>query len=636
MKKDNVKKPTKKTDEVSSAQTWKERYQIAVNNQETMFKKFSDWYKLMYATVDDSNIALWRSKIFIPVLAGKAWNLIAKFVNLKPGFQVALRNPDASDEAVKEMADKMQLKLEYDYDNPNMDESIRDKMLSCLIDAVVTGTGLAKVPWHVKTKKQYERIIGDDGTVDLSKQKVTESKYGCNDLVPVNIFNVFIAPGATNLYKSPWIIIKEYKTLDQLKDMNKAEKIYKNLDKLENSRAEADQFAQYKKSRNRLTNDQDPIVTDKTVDYVAIYECYEGNKISTFADAGTKSGNPLPWVELRQQENPYWHGKYPLVRFIVKQRPYDVWGEGIFELTERLQSAVNDVFNHYMDNWNLSVDGMYMIPENSRVSNFVVQPGGQVTYQGTPPTQFKLPEPNPASVQNVLGVLEKAVEDATISSYATGATNSATDKTQGTATGIMKLQQAAGDIIAFMRSNFQQSMHQIGTMWLSNNQQYLDRAVTVPGKKGMNEEVHPAMLQGDMELRIDDASMEPVSREDQKASYLQFIQQTLALQNASIAQAQATQGQTKPLIIDFKEMFENISDKFGMKSSDDLLVDEKDMEQPPEQPGMQEEMPMQEGEDMGMPPMEQPPMEQMPMQQPPMEQQMPEQGMPQPPNGGMY
>jgi hypothetical protein len=225
---------------------------------------------------------------------------------------------------------------------------------------------------------------------------------------------------------------------------------------------------------------------------------------------------------------------------------------------------------------------------------------------------------------------------ATITPYATGATNSATDKTQGTATGIMKLQQAAGDIIAFMRSNFQQSMHQIGTMWLSNNQQYLDRAVTVPGKKGMNEEVHPAMLQGDMELRIDDASMEPVSREEQKASYLQFIQQTLALQNASIAQAQATQGKTEPLIIDFKEMFENISDKFGMKSSDDLLVDQKDMEQ---QPGMQEGM--QEGEDMGMP-MEQPPMEQMPMEQMPPEMQgMPPQGMPQedmqqPPNGGMY
>ena len=130
MKKESKKKSTAKT----SADTWKERYDIAVNNQETMFKKFSDWYKLMYATVDDSNIALWRSKVFIPMMAGKAWNLIAKFVGLKPGFEVALRNPDASDDVQKEMARIMQLKLEYDYDNPSLDEPIRDKMINCLVE----------------------------------------------------------------------------------------------------------------------------------------------------------------------------------------------------------------------------------------------------------------------------------------------------------------------------------------------------------------------------------------------------------------------------------------------------------------------------------------------------------------------
>ena len=583
MKKESKKKSTAKT----SADTWKERYDIAVNNQETMFKKFSDWYKLMYATVDDSNIALWRSKVFIPMMAGKAWNLIAKFVGLKPGFEVALRNPDASDDVQKEMARIMQLKLEYDYDNPSLDEPIRDKMINCLVDAVVTGTGFAKVPWHVKTKKRYERIIGEDGTVDLTKQKVIESKYGCNDLVPVNIFNVFIAPGSTNLYKAPWVIIKEYKTIDQLKAMNTSEKIYNNIDQLENARVDADQFAQYKKSRNRLTNDQDPIVTDKTVDYVAVYECYEGNKICTYADAGTKNGKSQGWIELREQENPYWHGKYPLVRFVVKQRPYDVWGEGVFELTERLQSAVNDVFNHYMDNWNLSVDGMYMIPENSRVSNFVVQPGGQVTYQGTPPSQFKLPEPNPNSVQNVLAVLQRSVEDATISSYASGQTSSATDKTKGTATGIIRLQQAAGDMISFMRSNFQQTINQIGSMWLSNNQQYLDRPITVPGEKGKSEEVHPAMIQGDMELRIDDASMEPISKEDQRAAYMQYVQQTLSLQQASLAQQQASQGKTEPLFVDFKELFEQMSEKFGIKSEQSIVIDPQELAQEqPEQPGM--------------------------------------------------
>lgn len=622
MKKKEVKK-SKTTS--TSADTWKERYDIAVNNQESMFKKFSDWYKLMYATVDDSNIAVWRSKVFIPILAGKAWNLISKFVGLKPGFEVALRNPDASSDVQKEMARIMQLKLEYDYDNPSLDEPIRDKMINCLVDAVVTGTGFAKVPWHVKTKKRYERVIANDGTVDLTKQKVISSTSGCNDLVPVNIFNVFIAPGSTNLYKAPWIIIKEYKTIDQLKAMNATEKIYNNIDKLENARVDADQFAQYKKSRNRLTNDQDPIVTDKTVDYIAVYECYEGNKICTYADAGTKNGKSEGWIELREQENPYWHGKYPLVRFVVKQRPYDVWGEGVFELTERLQSAVNDVFNHYMDNWNLSVDGMYMIPENSRVSNFVVQPGGQVTYQGTPPSQFKLPEPNPASVQNVLAVLEKSVEDATISAYATGATSSSTDKTHGTATGIIRLQQAAGDLISFMRSNFQQTINQIGSMWLSNNQQFLDRPITVPSEKGTTEEVHPAMIQGEMELRIDDASMEPVSKEDQRAAYMQYIQQTLALQQASAAQAQVTQGQTQPLVIDFKELFEQMSEKFGIKSEQSIVVDQENAPQAPQGPMMP-----------GQPPM--PPEQQMPPQGPEMAPQSPMQGpvSPQAALGGEY
>jgi hypothetical protein len=621
MKKDSKKKSSQVK---TSSDTWKERYDIAVNNQETMFKKFSDWYKLMYATVDDSNIALWRSKVFIPILAGKAWNLISKFVGLKPGFEVALRNPDTSNDVQKEMARIMQLKLEYDYDNPSLDEPIRDKMINCLVDAVVTGTGFAKVPWHVKTKKRHERIIGEDGTVDLTKEKVIESKYGCNDLVPVNIFNVFIAPGSTNLYKAPWIIIKEYKTIEQLKAMNTSEKIYNNLDQLENARVDADQFAQYKKSRNRLTNDQDPIVTDKTVDYVAVYECYEGNKICTYADAGTKNGKSQGWIELREQENPYWHGKYPLVKFVVKQRPYDVWGEGIFELTERLQSAVNDVFNHYMDNWNLSVDGMYMIPENSRVSNFVVQPGGQVTYQGTPPSQFKLPEPNPNSVQNVLAVLEKSVEDATISAYATGQTSSATDKTKGTATGIIRLQQAAGDMISFMRSNFQQTINQIGTMWLSNNQQFLDRPITVPGEKGVTEEVHPAMIQGDMELRIDDASMEPISKEDQRAAYLQYVQQTMAIQQASFAQQQATQGKTEPLYVDFKELFEQMSEKFGIKSEQSIVLEPEDMQQQPQMPGQ----PMMPGQP------------EMPPQGPEMPPQVPEQPMappisPQAAMGGM-
>lgn len=633
------KKPTKE-DKEKQAKIWAERLAIAVKNQEPMFDKFSKWFDLMHANVNDENIALWRSKVFIPVLAGKAWNLIAKFVGLKPGFEVSLRDPEpmpdmpeeiendpqlkeeyykAENERVqnlKDRAEKMQRKLEYDYDNPKLTQPIRDKILASLIDAVVTGSGFAKVPWTNKTVSRYERIIGEDGTVDLSKEKVIESNIGYNDLIPINIFNFYAAPSSPNLYDAPWIIIKEYKTLEQLKKQG----IYNNLDQLENSHSQADQFAQYKKSRNRLTGDQDPISSDNTLDQIAIFECYEDDMIYTYADAGSKNGSNTPWVELRCHKNPYWHGKYPLVEFVVKQRPHDIWGEGLFELTERLQSAINDTFNHYMDNWNLSVDGVWFIDETSNVNDFIIQPGGEITYRGSKPEAAHMPEPNPNSVQIVNQFLEKAIEDATVSSYATGAMNSATDKTQGTATGILRLQQAAGDMISFMKSNFMQTIKQVGEMWLSNNQQFMAQPLTLTDSN-KPVQVSPQDLQGDMELRIDDASMEPMSKEDQKTSYLAFVQQALQLQQASVAQAQVAG--TKPLTLNFDEMFEDTAEKFGIKSIDSLIISAQEIEEEQAkaqaaQAGQEEQM-MQPGmEDMSQQGMEQMPPEQ-PQQPNPME-----------------
>lgn len=592
---------------------WQSRYDVAVMNQETMFARFAKWYDLMYATVNDENVALWRSKVFIPILASKVWNLVAKFVNLKPGFEVTVRDPEQAPEDLKALADKVSKKLEYDYNNPLLDEPVRDKLLQPLIDCIVTGTGIAKVPWHTKTIERKKRIIRKDGTVDLTKEEVTEQTYGCNDIVPVNIFNVFVAPSSRNLYSAPWIMIKEYKTLAELKRMNEESgmEMYKNLDKLEDARAESDQFAVYKKSRNRLTNDQDPIVSDTTVDMIPIYECYErdSNMIYTYADAGTKDNSKMPWTEIRSQKNPYWHGKYPLVRFVLKQRPYDFWGEGLFEVTERLQYAVNDVFNHYMDNWNLSVDGVFFIEENSNVDDFIIQPGGQITYRGTKPEAAKLPEPNPNSVNTVTQMIEKSIEDATISSYATGLPSSSTDTTQGTATGIMRLQQAAGDIISFLKSNFQQSINQIGDMWLSNNQQYLDRDITLM-ENGKASLVSPGDFAYDMELRIDDASMEPTSKEDQRTVFLQYIQQTLQLQQASAAQAQIAG--TKPLVLDFEELFRQESEQFGIKTVDKIIITPEELaEDQQEEAQMQQDQMMEQQE-----PMQEPmSMEQMPEQQ---------------------
>ena len=560
-------------------ETWENRYSTASGNQAKMFKRFSNWYDALYGVVGITP-SPWRSKIYVPVLARQTWALVSKFLTLKPGFEVRVLEDTLGDQELQLKAEKAQKKLEHDYENPLLDESIRDKLFAPLLDAVVTGTGMAKVCWKVDKQTKYQRLPSKDGVTDLTKEKKTTKTVSYNDLEPVNIFNVFVSPSATNLYESPWVIIKEFKTISELKAVNEAQglEIYKNLDKLDGSTSYDDDFNSFNYSRNRLMNQQD--LVDKTIKMVKLFECYEGDTIYTYAEAA-ESDTEQSWVLLREQKNPYWHGKYPLVAFYVKRRPFQFWGEGLFETTYRLQAAYNDVFNHYMDQWNLSENSMLIVPERANVNDYVVEPGGVITYKGdNPPQQFKHSEPNPAGLQTILSLMDQAIEGQTISQYAAGLPNSNTDKTKGTATGILRLQEAAGDLVSFMKSNFTQSITQVGRMWLSNNQQYMDKPMNIivnqNGKRSIVP-VTPDDMQGDMDLVVDDASMEPTTKEEQRQTYGMWVQGQLALKQAADMQHQ--QFGTPPMLLNFTELAEENAEKFGIKNFESAIIPDDQAQQ---------------------------------------------------------
>jgi len=564
--------------EEEDSQLWQERYRLAYTNQLPLFKRFADWYDGMYTIVNSKNYALWRSKVYLPILAAKAWNLIAKFISLRPGFEVRPR-PSGIDKvdldlpgALEDAAEKAQLLLEYDYDNPHLTRPIREKLEAVLMDTVVTGTGIAKVPWTVCKEEKYKHPVSKSGEIDMTSQEKTTTAKGYNDLIPVNVFNVFVAPASTDLYTAPWIIIKEWKTMEQLEKINKDKgvEVYKNLDQLGNARATGDPLAIYKKSRNRLTVQYDPIVADRTVDFIELYECYEGQNITTYANAGRGGGSN--WVEIRKVTGAYWHGKYPLVRFLVKQRPFDFWGEGIWETNHRLQVAANDIFNHYLDNWDLSVDGMLMAQESAGINDYVVEPGGLVTYRTEKPEQFKFPEPNPVSLENVMNQLMEAIENNSISNYSSGTPDDNTDKTRGTKGGILAIQNAADDMTAFMRANFQETIKTVGQMWMSNNRQFMfqDENLSVIKNHQMTQTtVQPQDLQFDMELRVDEASMLPITDDQLKADYQAYVTQLTGLQQASMAQHTALG--TPALALDFGAIVEELGENSGFRNTRKLI-----------------------------------------------------------------
>lgn len=567
------------------ASTWESRYSRAASDQTAMFDKFNEWFKMMYAIRDDRNTAKWRSKIHVPILSTKAWNLIAKFSQQEPGFEVTVRQDSVNEEdveqldtdALENLAEKVQKSLEQDYHNPELDMSIRDKLNASLVDAVVSGTGLAKVPWVTKQKKVYSHPV-KDGVVDYEKDQVTSFPMGYNDLEPVNIFNVFVAPSASGLYTSPWVIIAERKTLSQLKAVNSGYgvDIYKNLAQLKGVKSTSDRFAEQKKARQNLTTEIDPYVSDQTVNEIEIFECYDRDEgtICTYANSSNEKGKQK-WILIREQSNPYWHGKFPLVSFYIRQKPYHFWGESLFETTERLQSAANDIMNHYLDNWNLSVDGGIMIDENSQVADFLVEPGFELVYRGEQPKQFSFPTPDPNQLTLVMNQIEKAVENATISNYASGTPVSGLDKTQGTARGTMAILEAATDMIQFMRDNFTSTVKQVGEMWLSNKRQFMNFDTEVPVLKDNKfeyQKLTPAELQLQMQLRISDMAMQPISDQQRRENFVAYQDRMIQLQTASINQSQLTGDPSQVLFLDWHQQARETAKYFSQRSAEKQIM----------------------------------------------------------------
>lgn len=512
--------------------------------------------------------------------------MISKLTSLNPGWEVGLYGEYLNDPDAQDRSDKSQWKLEHDWDNPLFDEPMSDKLFSPLVDAVVTGTGVAKLPWCYVERTRYEKNQKDEvGNIDLTKQEKITQGIGYNELIPHDIMSTYVSPAAKNPYAAEWIILEDWVTYSQMVKENEAAggNLYDKdaLAKVKDMKSETDRFARQKQSRDMINNGEDPVTEDETVAQFKRLECYEKSTNYIYTLAVGKGGDgEETFVQLKTRRNPYWHGHYPLVFFYTKKRPHSIWGQGIFEDTERLQSAFNDLFNHYMDNLNLSLDGMIMKQEGEEY-NYIVEPGGEFLYQNKEPQQFKFPEPNAAQFNTVMQFIETQIESSTVSDYLAGTPQSPTDKTAGTATGIMRLQEAAGDKLASMKAQFSNSLREVGRQWMSNNQQFLDRPITVMGTQEGRPgpvTVNPEDIQGDLMLRVNDASMEPQSKDQILQQFEDYLAQLNQLQQQSIQQAQLTKWTTSPVYIDYTSLIQDLSQKMGQNNIDKILLDQKDVE----------------------------------------------------------
>jgi hypothetical protein len=573
----------------TSASTWQQRFENRKIKQRQMFEDAAKYYDIMYASFDRQKISPWKSKVYVPVLASKAWDLISHMSNVVPDFQVTINNEIEIDEsgnftipqAVRDRASRIEAKLAYDYQCAH-EEPMKLKVFDPLVDAVVAGTGYAYVPWEFQEKKSFARKFDEQGNMDNENYVEKTQQTGHNGFEPVNYFNVFVAD-APSFFKAPYVIVRGYKPLVDME----ASGLYENLDSVDTGpREPVDEFSLYNQSRDRVINELSMVAMDDTVDMVTYYECYErtadGIVLTTYAEGlavdGTSENDSesKPWVEIRKPSVPYWHDFFPLVPFYCRRKSFSPFGESLFENNRTLQSATNDLFNHYLDNWNLSIESMLMYEDGTLTNDFIIEPGGEVTYTGEAPKQFKFPEPNPQQLSVVMNVLEKGIDSATFSPYATGNPNDSNDKTQGTAYGVRTITEAATTKIGFFRDNFKQSMKVVGRIWLSNLQQFSDDPQeirrSVNGKQ-TPDVVVPSDYQGELELDIDDDSMVPLSKQDKMDANDRFIQDMLLIQKAAIEQAGVFKTPQDVPRFNFTAMVEDTAQLFSRRDVERYLLD---------------------------------------------------------------
>ncbi len=558
------------------AKVWKQRFMDAQTNQQGNFKKYSDWYGMMYAATNTPKMALWRSKAFLPILAAKTWDLVARFVQYRPSWEVKLFNlPTAmpSDQLQQYLADagkrydKIKMKLDYDYDDPARKVQIQEEHFNTLVDAVVTGTGIARVDYRRADFKEKQHPLDMFGNPDLSQTTEEMVTRGYNDYKSINIFNFYKSPDSSNIQEG-WQVVKDTATKAELLNMPGY-----NQDVINSIRFGGinDETAHFQQNKRKLEVNQDPLMADSTAQKCWVFDCWDAD--SNMHSVYLMGGNDGEWKEVFREENPYFHGKIPYIRFVIRQKPHVFWGESIFENSESLQLAMNDLFNHYMDSYNMA-DGMLAVEEGSVVEPYIVEPGGEFRYRGEAPKQLRFPEPNPTQLSTIMNRIDGMIENVTISQYASGVPNSATDNTAGTATGVTKLMEAATEKIGMMRANVRRSWSDVGNMWLMNSQQFMVDPVPIERQTGRGLEVdlvNPADLYGSYILRIDESSFEPTSQSEKRDNYVAYIANVQQWAQASREQAQAN-GSTDGIInIDYLNAVERFSELSSENASSILL-----------------------------------------------------------------
>lgn len=384
-------------DQFNASKNWRD-------SQETRWKRF---YKL-YRSYRDGEDTPYKSNIFVPYIFSIVETVVPKMLgtifNTRPIISVVPRN--GMSEGMSRLLERL---LEYQLDEDQLE--FFSKILEFFKECAIYGSSFAKIipKFH------------DDELVS----------FNYIDVEPIDLFHVFPDCRATSIRRMKHIIQLSYVDYDELERLGR-QGFYKNVSEMMDKIEGLINVDEYKKKRLTSVGILDEYGWDGARKVIEVLEYWDREYIYT---VGARQ------VVLKKEKNPF-GGLLPFImaRYVPVQ--HELYGIGIPEISESLQTELNDVRNQRMDNVNLIINRMFVANKYADIDfdSLVSYPGNVILTNDVSAIQPLDTRDITKSAYMEEDIIKKDIDNATGEwEYSRGAT----PPRRETATGIVRLQQAS-------------------------------------------------------------------------------------------------------------------------------------------------------------------------------------------------
>lgn len=492
----------------------------------------------------NSGVAPWQSKLRVKYAMQVIDTTLVNTVTGKPRCIVRPRRPEDEESAVA-----MQAMLDYYVSEDHLVE----KQPPFVQQGLIYGVTAAKNHWLYQESNRSIRGWApnwDGSPMELPARRETIIDRDGPTFEPWDIYDCWWDPDARDVDAASYVVLRSWLSKDDLLRMRGSDEktgSYHNIDELLRSghTAERDTPAQ---AMHLGTTDS------RRKNKFEVWEIWRDNRLTVI-------GNQK--VVIRDEPNPYWHGKKPVV--IASPRPdlFEMAGIAETELVDHLQTAMWTVQNMRMDNLHLTVQRGVTYREGGVLdpNQLVLQPRFRWPVTDHDDIDFpNIPPLPPEAYQEEANLLGRMQYVTGISPYISGADAQTVD--QNTATGVSILNEVASRLLRFKAAQFfHKGYTRTYEQWGEMIKQYLDRKVAIKVQRQGSEydwtEFGPQDVVGSYDYVLE-GSEESLSKQQERA-------EATALLTAFAPLVQAG-------IVNIKPLLERVAVAYNFANPEELLT----------------------------------------------------------------